>query len=171
MKQSKLLSLALILGLILLLNACTKKPVMNAEPAPAPAVSEAPTAPAPTVPAAETSSATMTTLTGSQLETVYFDYDSHTLSPVARQTLERNAGLLRQEAGLAVIVEGHCDERGSDEYNLALGELRATTVKGYLVTLGVAAERLKAISYGEERPAVSGNDEAAWAKNRRAAFN
>lgn len=171
MKQSKLLSLALILGLVLLLSACSKKPVMVAEPAPTPVVSEVPAASAPTAPAADTSSATMTTLTGSQLETVYFEYDAHVLSPVARQTLERNAELLRKEAGLAVIVEGHCDERGSDEYNLALGELRATTVKGYLVTLGVAAERLKTLSYGEERPAVPGTEEAAWAKNRRAAFN
>jgi len=172
-KQSKLMSLALILGLVLLLSACSKKPVMVAEPAPTPVVSEAPTAPTPTptAPDAAPSSATMTTVTGSQLETVYFDYDAHVLSPVARQTLERNAELLRKEAGLAVIVEGHCDERGSDEYNLALGELRATTVKSYLVTLGVAAERLKAISYGEERPAVPGTDEAAWSKNRRAAFN
>lgn len=115
--------------------------------------------------------ATMTTMTGSQLEPVYFDYDSHVLSAAARQTLERNAALLLKESGLAVTIEGHCDERGSDEYNLALGEQRASVVKGYLVTLGISAERLTAISYGEERPVVTGGDETAWAKNRRAAFN
>ncbi len=170
MKQTKTLTMILVLCL-LVLSACSKKPVMTAEAAPAPVVSEAPAAAAPSEPVAAASAATMTTLTGAQLEPVFFDYDSHMLSPAARQTLERNAALLRNEPGVAVTIEGHCDERGSDEYNLALGELRAVSVKNYLVTLGVAPERLTAISYGEERPAVIGADESAWAKNRRAAFN
>jgi len=169
MKSRKLLSLTLLVSLSALLGACAKQPVLDAEPAPAPAVSEAPITEAPAAPAV--AGATLTTLTGAQLETVYFDYDSHVLSATARQALERNAKLLRQEPAVAVTIEGHCDERGSDEYNLALGERRATAVKSYLVTLGVAAERLAALSYGEERPVVAGQDEAAWAKNRRAAFN
>ncbi len=170
MKQCKLLSLILILSLLVMLSACTRKPAMDAEPAsaPAPAVSEAPSV---TTPVVETPVATPARITAAQLEPVYFNYDSHELSAQARLALERNAALLRQESGFAVIIEGHCDERGSDEYNLALGEQRSTTVKNYLVNLGVAAERLKVISYGEERPAVAGNNEAAWSQNRRVQFN
>ncbi|MDH3454603.1 MAG: peptidoglycan-associated lipoprotein Pal [Desulfuromonadales bacterium] len=168
MKQYQLLSLTLILSLIVLLSACSKKPVMDAESVPAPVISEAP---AETTPATGTAVSALGTVTGSQLEPVYFDYDSHALSQNARQALERNVALFRQESGLIVTIEGHCDERGSDEYNLALGEQRAAAVKNYLVTAGVAATRLNLISYGEERPAVAGNDDAAWSRNRRAAFN
>lgn len=172
MKQSKLLSLILILSLLVMLSSCSKKPAMDAdtEPAsaPAPAVSEAPSV---TTPVVETPVATPARITAAQLEPVYFNYDSHELSAQARLALERNAALFRQESGFAVTIEGHCDERGSDEYNLALGEQRSTTVKNYLVNLGVAAERLKVISYGEERPAVAGNNEAAWSQNRRVQFN
>ena len=111
---------------------------------------------------------TLTTADGVQLEAVYFDYNSFTLSPAARQSLERNAAWLQANLDTKVTIEGHCDERGSDEYNLALGERRAVAVKRYLATLGVNAERLATISYGEERPAVAGHDERAWAQNRRA---
>jgi len=114
--------------------------------------------------------ATLTTADGVQLEAVYFAYDSFLLSPQARQALERNAAWLQANADSRITVEGHCDERGSDEYNLALGDRRAKAVKSYLAALGVAAERLHTISYGEERPAVAGSDETAWAKNRRAEF-
>lgn len=157
----------LMLGLTVMLSACAKKPVMEAAPV------AAPEAPAPVVEAAPpvAASATLTTITGAQLQTVYFDYDSYNLSPAAQQTLAADAALLLQEPTLKVTIEGHCDERGSDEYNLALGAQRATSVKSQLVTLGVGAERLTTISYGEERPAVVGNDDAAWSKNRRAAFN
>jgi peptidoglycan-associated lipoprotein len=168
MKQYKFLLLTLMLSLLVMLSACSKKPVMDAEPAPVPAVSEAPAVPAPVV---ETAVATPARITAAQLEPVYFDYDSHVLSAQAQQILKRNAALLQQESGLVVTIEGHCDERGSDEYNLALGEQRSNAVKSYLVSLGVAAERLNTISYGEERPVVAGNDEAAWSKNRRAQFN
>lgn len=112
--------------------------------------------------------ATLTTTDGLQLEAVYFDYDAFTLSAPARQSLERNAAWLQANLDARVTIEGHCDERGSDEYNLALGERRALAVKRYLAALGVNAERLATISYGEERPAVAGHDESAWAKNRRA---
>ena len=104
------------------------------------------------------------------LQTIYFDFDAYTLSPQARTTLERNAGILKKEPTVRVRVEGNCDERGSDEYNLALGERRASTAMQYLVTLGVPAERLSVISFGEEKPVDPGHDEAAWAKNRRADF-
>jgi peptidoglycan-associated lipoprotein len=115
-------------------------------------------------------SATLSTLDGRKLDTVYFDYDSFTLQPPARQALERNAAWLQANPTTRITIEGHCDERGSDEYNLALGERRALAVKGYLTALGIAGERLATVSYGEERPVVAGHDESAWAKNRRAEF-
>jgi len=102
-------------------------------------------------------------------ETVFFDYDKSDLRKEAREVLNKNAGLINKSTD-KVRIEGHCDERGSAEYNLALGERRAKSVQQYLITLGVAADRLSIISYGKEKPAVEGNDEAAWAKNRRAEF-
>lgn len=171
MKLYKLLLLTLVFGLAVLLGACSKKPLMDAGSVATPVLNESPAEQAPVAGTDVAPLAPQATLAGSQLETIYFDYDSHTLSQAAQQALERNVALLRQESGLIVTIEGHCDERGSDEYNLALGEQRAAAVKNYLVTAGVAATRLTSISYGEERPAVDGNDEAAWSKNRRAAFN
>jgi peptidoglycan-associated lipoprotein len=99
---------------------------------------------------------------------VFFDYDSVVLSPVATETLDRQAAWLRQYPNLQVTVEGHADERGTREYNLAIGDRRATAAKNYLLALGIPADRILTISYGEERPADAGNDEAAWANNRRA---
>lgn len=105
------------------------------------------------------------------LGTVYFDFDSATLSQDARTVLSQNATvLLKKKPNLKVQVEGHCDERGSAEYNLALGERRAKSAVAYLVTLGVPESRLSVISYGKEKPADAGHDDAAWAKNRRAEF-
>jgi peptidoglycan-associated lipoprotein len=107
----------------------------------------------------------------SALETVYFDFDKSDLRQDARNVLSKNAEiLLKSKQGAKVKVEGHCDERGSAEYNLALGERRAKSALHYLLTLGVQADRLSIISYGKEKPAVQGTDEAAWAKNRRAEF-
>jgi len=102
------------------------------------------------------------------LETVYFDFDSYVLSPVAREALTKDAEQLKKNAAVKVQVEGHCDERGSDEYNLALGEKRAKAARDYLVSLGIAPDRLSIISYGKEKPADPGHDDAAWARNRRA---
>ena len=105
------------------------------------------------------------------LEKIYFDFDSYILSNTARDTLSKDAEyLLKKNVATKVQVEGHTDERGTDEYNLALGERRAKAALNYLVTLGVPAERLSFISYGKEKPADPGHDEAAWAKNRRAEF-
>ena len=102
---------------------------------------------------------------------IYFDFDSFVLSQAARKTLSENAEyLLKKNRSVKIQVEGHCDERGSDEYNLALGEKRAKAALDYLVTSGVPAARLSFISYGEEKPADPGHDEAAWAKNRRDEF-
>ena len=104
-------------------------------------------------------------------ETVYFDFDKSDLRQDARNTLTKNADImLKSKSASKIKIEGHCDERGSAEYNLALGERRATSALQYLVTLGVPADRLSIISYGKEKPAVEGHDEEAWAKNRRAEF-
>jgi peptidoglycan-associated lipoprotein len=99
---------------------------------------------------------------------VFFALDSSVISSEAQGTLERQAAWLKQYTNLAVTVEGHCDERGTREYNLALGERRAAAAKNYLVSLGVDASRISTISYGKERPAIIGSDESAWGQNRRA---
>lgn len=99
---------------------------------------------------------------------VFFAYDSAVLSPIASQTLDRQAAWLRQYPAIVLTIEGHSDERGTREYNLALGDRRANAVRNYLIALGVEPDRILTISYGEERPAEPGNDETAWAKNRRA---
>ena len=98
---------------------------------------------------------------------VFFDYDSYEIRPDAQETLKKQAAFLQQYAQYRVTIEGHCDERGTREYNLALGERRANSVKNYLVALGVNGSRLQTISYGKERPAVEGHDESAFAQNRR----
>ncbi len=103
-------------------------------------------------------------------EKIYFAFDSFDLTPEARTILSRKADVLRQQPNLKVIVEGHCDERGTEEYNLALGERRAQAAYKYLTALGVNAVQLETISYGEERPADPGHGEAAWANNRRCEF-
>lgn len=106
-----------------------------------------------------------------KLQAVYFDYDKSDLRQDTRDVLSKNAEvILKSAAGTKIQIEGHCDERGSAEYNMALGEGRAKSVQKYLTTLGVKADSLSIISYGKEKPAVKGNDEAAWAKNRRAEF-
>ena len=98
---------------------------------------------------------------------VFFGTDQYNISPEARGTLEKQANWLAQYPNLTVTVEGHADERGTREYNLALGERRANSVKNYLVALGVDPRRIETITYGKERPAVPGANESAWAQNRR----
>jgi peptidoglycan-associated lipoprotein len=109
-------------------------------------------------------------LTEDQLRIVYFDFDKYNLRSDARDALEYNARLLKDNLDVTVLIEGHCDERGTVEYNLALGEKRAKSAKDYIKSLGVDADRLNIISYGKERPMALGHDESAWSKNRRAKF-
>jgi peptidoglycan-associated lipoprotein len=104
------------------------------------------------------------------LERIFFDFDSYQLSPAARDTLVKSAEIMKKNDGARLQIEGHCDERGSDEYNLALGDKRAKSAMQYLVTMGVPADRLAVISYGEEKPADPGHTESSWAKNRRDEF-
>ena len=99
---------------------------------------------------------------------VFFELASSTLSADAQHVLERQSAWLKQYPNVNVTVEGHCDERGTREYNLALGERRAAATKKYLAGLGVTANRISTISYGKERPSVIGSDESAWSQNRRA---
>jgi len=106
------------------------------------------------------------------LKTVYFDYDKSEIRPDQRPTLQANADRLKTDplSKFKVVIEGHCDERNTNEYNMALGDKRANAVKQYLIGLGVPAARLRTISYGEERPADPGHNEEAWARNRRCEF-
>ena len=98
---------------------------------------------------------------------VFFGFDKYDLTDEAQATLQRQAAWLNANPEVTLLIEGNCDERGTREYNLALGDRRATAVKNYLVTLGVSAGRLSTISYGKERPVALGHNEAAWAQNRR----
>lgn len=106
----------------------------------------------------------------SPLKAVFFAYDSDALDDTARATMAANAEVLKKYATWVVTVEGHCDERGTAEYNLALGDRRALAVKNYMVSLGIDADRLKTVSYGSEFPFVPGHDEQSWSQNRRAHF-
>jgi peptidoglycan-associated lipoprotein len=103
-------------------------------------------------------------------EDIYFDYDSAVLSAAAQEVLKKKAEYLRSKGSLTIIIEGHCDERGTAEYNLALGDRRAEAAKSFLVAMGISGNRISTISFGEERPADRGRTEEAWARNRRAHF-
>jgi len=104
------------------------------------------------------------------LAMIFFDYDKYNIREDAVPVLEANASWLKKFPTTKVLIEGHCDERGTEEYNLALGEKRAKSTMDYLVSLGIPAERIRIISYGKSQPLDPGHDEAAWAKNRRAQF-
>ncbi len=104
------------------------------------------------------------------LKDIHFDFDKYDILPEDAQILKENAALLSKYPKVKIQVEGHCDERGTNEYNLALGERRANAAKKYLVSLGVSADRISTISYGEEKPLDAGHNEEAWAKNRRGHF-
>jgi len=106
----------------------------------------------------------------SQLETIHFDFDKYNLRPDAKAGLDHNYQLLEKFPNVIIKIEGHCDERGTVEYNLSLGEKRAKAAQDYLIGLGISPNRISIISYGKERPIDPGHNEAAWAKNRRCEF-
>lgn len=106
----------------------------------------------------------------SGLQPVYFDYDSSSLNSAALQTLSANADKIKEVPNVIIQIAGHCDERGTQEYNLALGERRALAVREHLRQLGISGDRMITISFGEESPAVLGSGESAWSKNRRCEF-
>ena len=104
------------------------------------------------------------------LDDVFFETDSYTIGEASREHIAANASWLNQYSSVKILIEGHCDERNTREYNLALGERRANSVKDYLVFLGISPQRIQTISYGEERPFSMGHDEYTWSQNRRSHF-
>lgn len=106
-----------------------------------------------------------------RLGTIFFDYNSYALRPDALETLQANASEIKNAPSVVIQIEGHCDERGTQEYNLALGERRALATREHLINLGISGDRLITISYGEEDPVATGHDESAWSQNRRSQFN
>jgi peptidoglycan-associated lipoprotein len=188
-----LLAIGLLVGAVAL-TGCPKRPevtqatpgtvgptaaAMPATPAPAtpsPTTGETPvTRPAapgetPATPAPAPAAAAAAVPGASPLKDVFFDYDKAALRDDQKAALSENIGWLKGNAGAKALIEGHCDERGTAEYNLGLGERRAKTVKDYLIAAGIAADRISTISYGKERPFVLGHDESAWKWNRRSHF-
>ena len=159
-----MIALLLVIPGLLLTVGCQKEAVSQAKapapaaaPAPAPAPKAAPMAPAP-------SGWNITQ------NNIYYEFDKSTLTPMAQDTLMRHAAWLRENADVTVTIEGHADERGTNEYNLALGDRRADSAKAFLVDLGIASSRLTTISYGEERPLCMQQNEECWTKNRRGQF-
>jgi peptidoglycan-associated lipoprotein len=165
-RSSTLVFSGLLLTLALGAGCASRKQVTTAEPAPPPAppVEEPKSEAPPPAPPSEPEKPSVT------LQDAFFDFDDFSLRSDAKAALDADAKYLEQNAGSNVVIEGHCDERGSVEYNLALGEKRARAAKDYLVSYGIAASRMTTISYGKERPFDPGHDETAWAKNRRAHF-
>jgi peptidoglycan-associated lipoprotein len=175
-----------LLAMAIVAPACKTAPTAE-PPQTAPPAFESPAAPAPAEKVDETTGfreaepqAEPVRETGSSLaeklnaqgalRTIHFDFDKYDLLPQALRTLDENAARMRENPSLRVRIEGHCDERGTVEYNLALGEKRARATRDYLVSLGIPAQRLNIISFGKERPADPGHNEDAWAQNRRAEF-
>jgi peptidoglycan-associated lipoprotein len=162
-----------ILALTAALAACSSGVKLNDVPVEDKAASANDSAPAPSTAAQSTVAPVVSSNAGTQgvapagLNVVYFDYDSFTLKPEARAVLERNASHLQANKRFKVQLEGHTDERGGREYNLALGQKRAETVRRALTLLGVSDAQVEAVSFGKEKPAVNGSDESAFAKNRR----
>jgi len=177
-------ALAVLMVLAVTAGACHKKQPPVARPMPPPPPSEAARPPAPPEPSPEPAPVPAEPVTddaigskslddlnrNSPLKAVFFALDSNEVDTAGQQVLQTNADVLKKYASWQVTIEGHCDERGTAEYNLALGERRAVSARTYLVSLGIPADRIKTVSYGKEFPFDPGHDESAWSKNRRAHF-
>lgn len=148
------------------LSACASKAPKQLPPDPGPAVSTETGAGTNQAPVPGSQADFVAQMMGQ--DTVYFDTDRYNIDSADQQALAAQAGWLARYPAKRITLEGHCDERGTREYNLALGERRANAAKNYLVSLGVDAARITTVSYGKERPAALGSDEASWARNRRA---
>jgi len=152
-----------------LITACDSSPDESSKDAAnAGAGTTAVPAPEPAAPVATTTAVTTNTLSQDVADRVFFATDSSEVDATAQAVLAKQADWLKSRPNLKITLEGHCDERGTREYNLALGERRANATKAYLVSLGVPTASITTISYGKERPAVDGHDESAWSQNRRA---
>jgi peptidoglycan-associated lipoprotein len=191
--MKRVLSVITVVFVVAVAGACKKDPAAVPAPAPAPfpgsptggssstppsVVSNVPP-PAATVPVDQPivsgndpiASASIETINrDSPLQAVFFAYDSDTIDEKAKAAMANNAQVLRKYPTWIVTIEGHCDERGTTEYNLALGDRRAQAVKNYMVSLGISADRFRTVSYGNEFPFAPGHDESAWSLNRRAHF-
>jgi peptidoglycan-associated lipoprotein len=182
---------------MLIVVGCAKRPQLAAVAAPAPtgaAVTQTPAPPVPATPAAPPSPPPAVVAAPAPptptpapppapalpppaqfrevaaLEPIYFDFDKSDIRPDAARILDSNVAWMKSHPNAAILIEGHCDERGTNEYNIALGDRRARTTMNYLTARGVPAARITTLSYGEERPACTARNEACWAKNRRAQF-
>ncbi len=179
-KSVRSLGLISLAGALVLAAACAQKPTQAPEvkPTPAPEATPAPTVvkapeefPQTKTPEDTTLSQDLAALNAKgYLKDAFFDFDKYDIREDQRSMLTADADWLRKYTSVRVRIEGHCDERGTAQYNLALGEKRANAAKEYLVSLGVDGGRIETVSYGKERPFDPGHDEAAWAKNRRAHF-
>ncbi|PZU60488.1 MAG: peptidoglycan-associated lipoprotein Pal [Sphingobium sp.] len=149
---------------IVALAACSKKPPEALPPAPAETVTET----APPAPSGPVKGSQEDFLASVSSDRIFFDTDQFDVDSSDQQTLQSQAQWLQANPSVRVTIEGHADERGTRDYNLALGEKRANAAKNYLASIGIDPSRLTTISYGKERPAALGSDEAAWAQNRRA---
>ena len=173
-KNSRLLSSVGVFLLALVVAGCSSTGTPNEEPPEAAPVAE--TAPAPEPIQEEASSSDfaadgVTPVDGNGRpisRTFYFDYDKSTLRPADLAALEIHAQILRRNGDRSIVIEGHCDERGTREYNLALGERRASAVESFLTSAGVSSRQIETVSYGEEQPEDPGHDDSAWSRNRRA---
>ena len=185
---------ALVMFVLLIAVGCAKRPQLSTvaapaptgtavtqaappEPAPtavAPPSSPAPVVAAPTPPPAPAPTAALPPPAQfreiAALKPIYFDFDKSDIRPDAARILDGNVDWLKSHGDAAILIEGHCDERGTNEYNIALGDRRAKATMNYLTARGVPAERITTISYGEERPVCTAHGEACWAQNRRAHF-
>ncbi len=153
------------LAAVALLGACASDPAPTATTGGTGAA--APAAPAATAAAPGIRPGSQEDLVQNVGDRVFFDFDKSELRPEARRTIERWAAWMRQHGNVTITIEGHADERGTREYNIALGERRATAARNFLVSQGIDARRVATISYGKERPAVLGSNEGAWRQNRR----
>lgn len=154
MKGKYLLSMILAITIII---SCAKKETVKPEPEPAPAPQ----------PQAEPAPAPQPEI---KLDSIYFDFDKSNIRGDAQEILKKNAEILKGAQGVRVRIEGNCDERGTNEYNMALGERRANSARDYLVNLGIDRNILTTVSYGEEKPVCTEHNESCWSKNRRVDF-
>ena len=185
-------ALLITMSLSLLIGACARRPNIPVVAAPAPTTAPAPAAPAPPPPApapaapapapapppapapaptaapAPPPPAPKEFRPNDNVKPIYFDFDKSVIRPGDAKVLDASAAWLKQNSNQLLLIEGHCDERGTNEYNIALGERRARSTQAYLVAQGIAAGRISIISYGEERPLCTERTEGCWSKNRRA---
>jgi len=180
LKKMSLCVMLILFAFVLLATGCAKKmppeqavekpappsPAVRVPPPPPPP----PAAPKPSIKPKALSPEELLSLASRELRPIYFDYDKSEIKPEAREILNQNAAFLREHPNIDLLVEGHCDERGTNEYNLALGQRRADRAMEFLINLGIEPSRIITKSWGEERPADLGHDESAWRWNRRAEF-